>query len=54
MGEETTCKTEALMGNNINMHLQKMERGGMNWIELAQDRDRWRAPMNAEMYLQVP
>jgi hypothetical protein len=26
----------------------------MNWIELAQDRDRWRALLNAVMKLQVP
>ena len=32
--------------DNIKMDLQNVEYGVMDWIELAQDRDRWRALMN--------
>jgi len=35
------------------MDLQKVGGGGMGWIELAQDRDRWPALVNAVMKLWV-
>jgi hypothetical protein len=40
--------------DNIKMDLRETVWGGMDWIDLALDRDQWRALVNTVMNLRVP
>jgi hypothetical protein len=47
-------RTRRRWEDNIKMDLPEVGWVGMDWIELAQDRDRWRALVNTVMNLRVP
>jgi hypothetical protein len=40
--------------NNIKMNIRERGWGGMDWIDMAQDRDQWRALVSTVMKLRVP
>jgi len=52
-GNRPLGKTRHRGENNIKMDLQEMGFGVMDWIELAQNRDRWWALVNAVMKIWV-
>jgi len=53
-GKSTLGRPRRIWENNIKMDLQEVGCGGMDWIELAQDRGRWRALVNAVMNRRIP
>jgi hypothetical protein len=53
-GRRPLGKPRRRWDDNIKMDIREVGGGGRNWIELAQDRDRWLALVNAVMNLRVP
>jgi hypothetical protein len=53
-GKRTLGRTRRRWEDNIKMDPQEVGYSGMDWIELAQDRDTWQALVNAVMNLRVP
>ena len=53
-GKRPLGKPSCRWEGNIKMDIQEAECGGMDWIELAQVSNRWRALVNAVMNIRVP
>jgi len=53
-GKRPLGRTRHRWEDNIKMNLQEVGCGGMDWIYLAQDWDRWHALVNVVMNLRVP
>jgi hypothetical protein len=52
--ERNHSEVPGVIGRIILRWIFRKKDGGMDWIELAQDRDRWRALVNVVMNLRVP
>ena len=50
-GKRPLGRTKHRWKDNIKMDLGEVVCGGMDWVDLAQNRERWRALVNAVMYL---
>ena len=54
LGKRPLGRPKRRLEDNIKMDLKEIGCGTMDWIKLAQDRDRWRALVNALINLHVP
>ena len=53
-GKRPVGRSRRRWEDSIKMDLQEVGCGDMDWIDLAQDRDRWRALVNAVLNFRVP
>jgi hypothetical protein len=53
-GKRPTGKPKSWWVNSIKMDLREIGWDGMDWIDVAQDRDQWRDLVNTVMNLRVP
>jgi hypothetical protein len=53
-GNRTLGRPKRRWVDNIKMDIREIGWDGRDWIEMAQDRDQWRALVNTVMNLRVP
>jgi hypothetical protein len=53
-GKSSLGRTRRRWKDNIKAKFQEVECGNMDWIELAQDSDRWQTLVNAVIKLRIP
>jgi hypothetical protein len=53
-GQRPLGKPRRRWENNIKMNLREIGWGGLDWIDLAQGKDQWRALVNMVMNIRVP
>jgi hypothetical protein len=53
-GKRTVGRSRRRWADNIKIDLREIGWDGRDWIEMAQDRDQWRALVNTVMNLRVP